>query len=361
MRKTILLIFILFSSKNILAQDSLSLIFTGDIMGHESQLLSAKKGRNEFDYKPCFQYIKPLLLEADFTIGNLEVTLPGRKPYTGFMPLPIFRSPDSYADALNDAGFDILFNGNNHANDGMRRGVRHTIDKLDQLEIYHSGTFKNKKEREERYPLIVVKNGFTLAFLNYTFVGTNGIPTIKPSIINKSDTSQIKIDLEKAKKINPDFIIAFLHWGKEHSLEISAKQKEQTAFLLKNGVDMIVGMHPHVVQPIEIIEYQTSKHLIAYSLGNFISNHTMPNADGGIILKVLLKKDSNQKVEIAKAGYVPVWRYIDKIPKKSYFVIPIANYEQNPSNFPILNLTDDAALKSFAEIVRIRLNFPEWK
>lgn len=361
MRKTVLLIFIFLSCKNIFAQDSLTLIFTGDIMGHESQLLSAKKSKNRYDYKPCFQYIKSILKDADLAIGNLEVTLPGRKPYTGFMPLPIFRSPDAYAEALKDAGFDILFNANNHANDGIRRGVRHTIDKLDQLEIHHSGTYKNKKEREEKYPLIVEKNGFTLAFLNYTFVGTNGIPTIKPSVINKSDTNQIKIDLEKAKKINPDFIIAFLHWGKEHSLEISAKQKEQTAFLLKNGVDMIVGMHPHVVQPIEIIEYPTDKHLIAYSLGNFISNHTVPNADGGIMLKVLLKKDSKQKVEIAKSGYLPVWRYIEKKPKKSYFVIPVADYEQNPSNFPVLNQTDESALKSYTESVRIRLNFPEWK
>lgn len=359
-KKYLFLFILFFFFKDLFSQENLSLIFTGDIMGHEAQILSAKKRRNNYDYNTCFQYVKPLIESVDIAIGNLEVTLPGHKPYTGFMALPIFRSPDAYADALKNAGFDVLFNANNHANDGMRKGVKHTIDKLDAINMLHSGTFKNSIERKEKYPLMVEKKGIKLAFLNYTFIGTNGIRTIKPSVVNKLDTNQIKMDIAQAKVNKADFIIAVLHWGEEHHLDYSETQKAESDFLIINGVNMIVGMHPHVVQAIEYQQTNDSKVLVAYSLGNFISNHNMPNADGGIMLKINLTK-INGIVEITKSGYLPVWRYIEKAKKKSYTVLPISDFEKNPQKFPALDSNSIMLLQSYAKSVRTRLKFDEWK
>ncbi|MEO6189274.1 MAG: CapA family protein, partial [Saprospiraceae bacterium] len=142
------------------AQDTLHLLFTGDIMGHERQILSARQGLGRYDYRPCFQYIKPFLEKVDLAVGNLEVTLPGHWPYTGFIMLPVFRSPDALAEALLWAGFDILMTANNHANDSQRRGIRHTINTLRSLGIRQTGTFKNAAERATNYPLLLNHNGF---------------------------------------------------------------------------------------------------------------------------------------------------------------------------------------------------------
>lgn len=222
-------------------------------MGHESQILSAKTGWKQYDYKPCFQYVKPILENADLAIGNLEVTLPGSWPYTGFIVAPIFKSPDALAEALKDAGFDVLTTANNHSNDSQRKGINNTIETLKKLNIYQTGTFKNAEDRALRYPLIVHQNHISLAFLNYSCVGTNYIPTLKPTIVNLFDTVKIKNDFIAARNLKADFIIVLIHWGIEHNINESNDQILQAEFLARQGADIIVGMHPHVVQPIRQI------------------------------------------------------------------------------------------------------------
>jgi len=337
----------------------LSLLFVGDIMGHTPQIKSAEIQKNKrYDYKPCFEYIAPILRKADLAIGNLEVTLPGRPPYTGY---PIFRSPDDLARDLHWAGFDVLLTANNHSNDGKKQGVIHTIETLRNLGIHQTGTFKNKKEKELFYPLIINKNGFKLAFLNYTY-GTNDIPTTPPTIVNKINKYTILQDLNKAKKLQPNAIIVVLHWGYEYQLIENNKQKQLAEWLLSQGADLIIGAHPHVVQPIieKVItpsKQPTQKKLIAYSLGNFISNQESPHTDGGVMLEVILDKSpSINKAVIHQTRFIPIWRHIQKdYGKITYRVLPIAAMESARYSPIRLEVKEEQNMKNFARITRARL------
>ena len=339
--------------------DTLRLLFTGDIMGHAPQIKSAEVSPGKYDYRPCFKYVKPILERADLAIGNLELTLPGKSPYTGY---PMFRSPDALADALKYAGFDILVTANNHANDSHGAGVVHTIEVLRDLGLQQTGTFKNQRDRGLFYPLMVYKNGFKLALLNYTY-DTNGVPTQAPTVVNLIDTAQIARDLAEARARKPHFIIVVMHWGIEYQLEENAEQRRLAKFLIRHGADMIIGSHPHVVQP---IRWETATTLdgaskevpVVYSLGNFISNQQKPGTDGGIMFQVdLLHRKGVPYAEVGPYGFIPVWRYVHKQAngKSTYYALPVAPYERNPDAAPDLTLSAQQAMLRYAEGVRRRL------
>ena len=145
-------------------------------MGHTPQIDAARQPDGSYDFKPCFSYVKEQISNADLAIANLELTLPGKPPYTGY---PQFRSPESLANDLLDTGFDLLVTANNHSNDGHLLGVTNTLDVLDRVGLQHTGTFRNAAERTALYPLMVYEGDARIVFLNYTY-GTNGIPTPAP-------------------------------------------------------------------------------------------------------------------------------------------------------------------------------------
>lgn len=328
-------------------------------MGHESQIKSTEIEKDKlYDYSPCFKYIAPILKDADLTIGNLELTFPGKPPYTGY---PMFKSPEDLALALRHAGFNFLVTANNHSNDGWLNGVVNTINTLDEYSFYHTGTFKNADEREAFYPLIVYKGNFKLAFLNYTY-DTNGVPTKPPSIVNEIREDLIEVDMAVARALEPDAIIVILHWGEEYQLIESKKQRDLAQKLADWGADLIVGAHPHVVQPIKtittILPDSTGKFVpVAYSLGNFISGQVKANTDGGIILDVQLKKDIvNNILWIETPQYIPVWRWREKTAegKQIYRVVPIAPYEEDASTIN-MSTADHAAMLRYARAVRKNL------
>jgi poly-gamma-glutamate synthesis protein (capsule biosynthesis protein) len=335
-------------------------------MGHTPQITSAEKVKNkEYDYSACFQYVKPVLEKADLAIGNLELTLPGKPPYTGY---PMFRSPDALAKALKEAGFDVLVTSNNHSNDSRGAGVVQTIETVRELGFQQTGTFKNQRDRDAFYPLMVYKKGFKLAFLNYTY-GTNGIPTEAPTIVNLIDTVQIAADLAEAVSRKPHYIIAIMHWGLEYQLTENAEQRKITQFLLKNGADMIIGAHPHVVQPIKKEQIklgngQNKEAVVVYSLGNFISNQRQPNTDGGILFQVdLLKTKGSPEVRVGQHGFIPLWRYIHKpaTGKATYYALPVSIFERNPDLFKNMASSSRSIMLQFAEKLRKRLNYKEIK
>lgn len=347
------------------AQDSipgnpwqLKLLFVGDIMGHGSQIESATIGKNQYDYNPCFEYIAPILQQADLAIGNLELTLPGKPPYQGY---PQFRSPKALAPALRNAGFDLLVTANNHSNDSGLEGVLNTISTLEEYGFYQTGTFKNQETRDAFYPLLIYKNGFRLAFLNYTY-DTNGIPTRAPSIVNEIKEDQIEKDMAVARQLQPDAIIVIMHWGLEYQLQENVKQQALAQKLADWGADLIIGAHPHVVQPIETITTflpdSTEKMVpIAYSLGNFISGQIKANTDGGLIVEITIQKDTTTgAVTLAQPQYLPVWRWVQKHldGKRTYRVVPISPYESN-ANLINMNATEHAAMFRFAKATRKNL------
>ena len=256
-----------------------SLYFAGDAMQHIAQIESALQTDGTYSYKECFTYVKEQVSEANLAICNLEVTL-GGEPYRGY---PQFSAPDEFASALKDAGFDILLTANNHCLDRRNKGLIRTLDVLDSLGIAHVGTYRDSAERDSLYPYLTTVNNITFAILNYTY-GTNGIPANPPCIVNLIDTAQILIDINKARAKKADVIIACMHWGDEYVLKQNKTQEQLTDWLIENGVDHIIGNHPHVIQPTELRKdkYNGGHHFIAYSLGNYISNMSARNTDIGM-------------------------------------------------------------------------------
>lgn len=283
--------------------DSLSLLFVGDLMQHKGQIDIARRPDGSFDYEACFYHVASEIRKADVAVANWEVTL-GGKPYTGY---PAFSAPDEFLYAVRKAGFDVLLTANNHCLDRRRMGLERTIDQMDSLHIFHTGTFRNQKEREENYPLLVERKGFRIVLLNYTY-GTNGIPVSSPNVVNYIDRQQIRKDVLRARLMKPDAIIACMHWGMEYRLLPEQSERELAEYLLELGVDHVIGAHPHVIQPIEVKEDMTTpeKHVVAYSLGNFISNMSQRYTDGGVMLKLVLRK-VNGKTRLVDCGYTFVW------------------------------------------------------
>lgn len=361
-----LLLFLFLTGKNVFAQiqsdstSKINLLFVGDVMGHDPQIESAEIVKNEsYNYEPCFQYVKPIIDKADLAIANLEVTLPGKPPYRGY---PQFRSPNELALGLRLAGFDMLVTANNHSNDAGKKGVINTITTIKDYGFYQTGTFKNKEDRELHYPLVVYKNDFKIAFLNYTY-GTNGIKTRPPVIVNYIDEKLIEEDMKLAHQLKPDAIIVITHWGKEYKYVENEKQRRLAKKIFNWGADLIIGMHPHVVQPIremEVLQKDSTikKKLVTYSLGNFISGQTTPNTEGGFMFEVTLEKDKKtNKVTLGEHHYIPVWRYVYQESKKKsiYFALPISAFENGNGKHIGMDEENQKAINAFAKKTRKHL------
>jgi len=326
-------------------QTQLKLVFAGDIMGHDSQIASAlATGEPGYDYKPCFQYLRPYLEEADLVIGNLEVTFAG-EPYKGY---PAFSSPDELAAALKWAGFDILVNANNHALDRGLKGLERTIEVLDSQEIVQTGTFRDPEARTTFYPLVVEKKGIRIALLNYTY-GTNGIRDRPPAIVNRIDREQIREDMQKAFSAEPDFILVTIHWGTEYQLTESPEQQELAAFLFEQGAHAIIGSHPHVVQP---VRGEGSGNLVAYSMGNLISNQRTRHRDGGILLELTLSGDAQ---EISDFAYLPVWVWKPQTKKGTGFTLVPANLNSSSEIVSAMSPEDRYEMELFLKDTRLQM------
>jgi poly-gamma-glutamate capsule biosynthesis protein CapA/YwtB (metallophosphatase superfamily) len=330
---------------------TISLFFVGDLMGHQPMISSAKiVDSNKYEYTHWFQYITPIIEEYDFAIGNLEVAL-GGEPYTGY---PQFSSPDSYAEGAKKSGFDFLITANNHSLDRGKKGLERTIDVLDQLKIEHTGTFKNEKERNDNYPYIKILKSKKIAILNYTY-GTNGLKVELPNIVNAIDTIQIREDIKKAKALKSDFILVTIHWGSEYQRNYNDFQSNLAQWLCDEGADAIIGMHPHVVQPMEIMHPKNNKSKnipIAYSLGNFVSNQRDQYKNGGIAVGLELKIKNN-KLSFDNWSYLPFWVRLGGKPK-GYYIIPVSEWEKNPGKFE-LNSSEEQQIKQFADDTRTLL------
>ncbi len=274
-----------------------TLLFAGDLMQHDGQIKAARMSDGTYNYDDVFKRVKPEISEADIAIGNFEVTL-GGPPYKGY---PQFCAPDEYLNAAIDAGFDVLLTSNNHCVDTRERGLRRTIDMMDSLGVKHLGTYKNAAEREKYYPFFMEYDGIRICLLNFTY-GTNGIPVPAPFVVNMMDTTEIAADLKIAKSLNPDVIIAFPHWGIEYVQQPNREQRRLVDWMLRNGVDHVIGGHPHVIQPFEVVKQNGKDHLVVYSLGNYVSNMTKINTDGGAMVRMTLTKRGD-KTEMTDCDY----------------------------------------------------------
>jgi len=313
------------------SNEKITLLFLGDIMGHDEQIWSAEnRETHTYSYDDVFQYVKDDISEADIAIANFEVTLAG-PPYAGY---PAFSSPVPLAAACINAGIDVFTTANNHAADRGKKGILSTIYRLDSLGIAHTGTFSDPASRDSLYPMIIQNNGFSLALLNYTYA-TNGITVPPPVIVNMLEKNTVTADIEKARSKNPDAIILFLHWGTEYDTVPSKIQTDLADFFFNRGVDLIIGSHPHVLQRMEWTKSETDmKDRIAiYSMGNYVSNQRRTGTDGGTMVRIELTKEVDS-LYVSAAGYYLTWVYtpIEKYRKK-FFVLPCSKFENKPEFF----------------------------
>ena len=311
-------------------QDKISLLFIGDIMGHDEQIWSAEnRETHEYNYDDVFQYIKPVISATDIAIANFEVTL-GGPPYMGY---PQFSSPATLAVACKNAGIDCLVTANNHAADRGKNGIINTINRLDSLGIPHTGTFLSQACRDSLTPLMIKRNGASIALLNYTF-STNGITVPQPVIVNMLDKELITRDVKKAKDKKADIIILFLHWGTEYDTIPSRSQTDFAEYFHTLGVDLVIGSHPHVLQKMVWNKKDSIVNdLVIYSLGNFVSNQRKPKTDGGSMVKVELTRNSN-KYHISNAGYYLTWVYTPIVKyRKKFYILPCSEFENRPEFF----------------------------
>ena len=342
--RVILLIFSLTIQISIsYCQDSLSLIFIGDIMGHGGQIEAAYNAETKsYNYDAVFEKIKPVLDRADITIANLEVTLAG-PPYSGY---PQFSSPDALVKSCKRNGIRCTCYPNNHSCDRRKNGMIRTLEVLDANQIPHTGTFRNSVERKHNNLLILRKGAIRIGVLNYTY-GTNGLKAQKPTSVNYIDTKTMRLDIEKSKLENLDQLIVITHWGLEYQTSPNKSQIKVAEFLLDNGADMVIGGHPHVIQ--KAIWRKEKNQLVAFSLGNFVSNQASVNTDGGMMLELTLVKNEDN-IEIKNPGYHLIWVHKPNVNgKKIYEIIPCNLYENDTT---IMNATNNSKMNLFIKNAR---------
>jgi len=305
----------------------ITLIFTGDIMQHMPQVDAAWNDElGIYTYDSCFKYISPWLSGADLAIANLETTLAG-KPYSGY---PAFSSPDALVSGMLNAGIDIVGTANNHCCDRGRTGIERTISLLDSMGMMHMGTYASFESFRKNVPMIVNTRGFKLAFLNYTY-GTNGIPVPENNVVNLINKDRMLIDLEALNDSAVDKVIVFIHWGDEYQRMPNDYQKDIAQFLFSNGADVVIGSHPHVIQPMEWEKADSvnKEKLIIWSLGNYVSNQRKRYTDGGAMVSITFQKEKG-RTSIKQAGYHLSWVYNPvQEGKKQYYILPAARYEND--------------------------------
>lgn len=305
---------------------TLTLMAVGDIMGHQEQLDAAWNPKTQsYEFAPFFQKVAPLLQQADWVVGNLETTLAGKAArYAGY---PQFNTPESLADTLREVGFTAVTTANNHSLDRREAGVLATLDQLDRVGLLHTGTFRSPEEREQ--PLVLEKEGIRMAVLAYTY-GTNGIPLPKgkPWLVNLIQPERMKADIARARALGVELVMVSLHFGGEYQRQPNAAQKKAAELCLQAGADLIIGHHPHVVQPYEwrtvtLPDGTLHTGFVAYSLGNFISAQRGDYKDVGAILQLTIVKQGKE-TKIAATELIPTYvHFYRKAGKRHYVIYPL--------------------------------------
>ena len=306
----------------------------GDVMCHNTQYWDAyNKSTDIYDFSYVFDDIKYYTDAADITVGSLETSFAGKE--RGYSNYPTFNSPDELAYAVKDIGVDVLSTAGNHCLDMGFSGLSRTIDVLDEAGISHLGTYKTQEDRDT----ILFKDvkGIKIAFINYTY-GTNGIPipSGKPFSVNLIDKDLIKKDIEAAKSQDADVIVACMHWGTEYRTTANPEQEELADFLFQNGVDIILGNHPHVLEQMEkknvtLADGTVKECFVIYACGNFICDQNAENTRNSIILNLTITKHKDKKITIDSANYIPIYMY--KNPSLSIKRMKVLDIEKTISNY----------------------------
>ncbi len=358
----------------------IELVFAGDLLIHLPILNQGINPDGTADFSWLFRYTKDIFHEADLAFGNMEGTITGM-PYYGY---PIFRAPEELAQNLREAGFDYLTTVNNHAMDAGLEGVFSTLEALQGAGIGTIGT--RLSEKEKGYVLVDCK-GIRLAFSAFSYETArnggnrtlNGAPIpkeaeklidtfcVEPGLsdIHAADEKLLRDRVAAMRAEEPDLVIFFMHWGIEYAKEADNWQKHYAQILADAGVDLVIGSHPHVVQPLVTLPANSpsGQMICYYSLGNFVSNQQPQtgNSDGraeeGALARVLIEK-TEEGTDILLADYIPLYMYKTypgyPIENKTYgWALPVEAALQDPEKYEATALIPrlEKALASSREVM----------
>ena len=304
----------------------LSLFMVGDVLIHKSVLLDAYDSQTDkYYFKDMFSYIAPMLKKYDLRYCNQESTIGGKS--LGYSAYPGFNSPDEIGDTLVDMGFNLVSLANNHSLDKGINAVTYSNSYWKSKNIMIAGTYDSEEERNTIN--IYEKNGIKFAFLSYTTISNNTVPN--NYILNMYSNERAAADIKKAKDQGAEVIIVAMHWGTEYTNEETYSQQQIAEYLSNQGVNLIIGAHPHVVEPITYV----NDTLVIYSLGNFISNQLFLdyNAGTGMIATVDIVVDKDGKVTFENLDYELILSYAENNTS-------VADNSRNFKVIPYSKLTD---------------------
>lgn len=298
-----------------------TLAAVGDIMLYDTQLADAQQADQTYDFTDCFSAVSPYTMSADLTVGNLELNMTDSTPYAG---KPYWNAPESFANTLADLGFDVMLTANTYSITNGINGLASTAKFLNTAGIDNVGTHITDPGQAGGAVLREV-NGIKIAFIGFT-KGVDGrtlpanneyavdlLYTDYNGAYSKINTSGILQRIDDAKALNPDIIVAMVHWGGEYELEVTDSQKDITDLLLKNDVDVILGTHSHVVGPMGFVDVKNNdgdqKHcFVAYSLGNFVADMDKDYTMDSVILNLeFTKSGETGETTISAADYTPLY------------------------------------------------------
>lgn len=332
-----------------------SIVSTGDILIHSPFLTSYYDEETDtYDFKEIFQYVKQYTQQADYAVANLEVSLSGNAPYSGY---PCFNCPDAILDALKDSGFDMLLTANNHVGDTGVSGFERTQSVIGQKGFDWMGSVQNLTDK--RYKVVDV-NGIKIGMVNYSYIGymdgttyLNGVP-ISDDFAAKLNTfdynnldafySEMEQMMTDMKNDGAEATIMYIHWGEEYHLEPMDYQKEIAQKIADIGFDVTIGGHPHVIEPVEVITSKSGKKMpVLYSMGNELSNQRRellaediptPHTEDGLLFYTNFSRKGDGSVELTSIDVLPTWvnMYYNENGRRTYEIAPL-DKEADWANF----------------------------
>ncbi len=283
-------------------------VFTGDMLGNDELLARAERyaGGNGYDFMPMLAEVAPIISGADWAVCHQETPVsPDNSEVTYY---PQFSAPFQLVEAESAIGYDACSTASNHSLDYGAQGVSETLATLERYGIRHTGTARSRAEARE--PTIYEVGDARIAHLSYTY-GTNGIPKPNPWSVNLIDPERIRADARRASEAGADVVVVSMHWGKPLHQEVSAKQEKLADAVFESPyVDLIVGDHAHVVQP---VEQRPDGRWVFYGLGNFLAQMDVPASDpdpphrDGVIMEVTFTPTGDGDWRIDQVGYIPTF------------------------------------------------------
>ena len=355
----------LFPAKN---PQTITVGSVGDVIIHDPFLRSSQcKSGDDYNFSDCFKFMKDIYEEQDYVAANLETSLAGKSAkYSGY---PLFNSPDSIADALHENGIDLMLLANNHIYDKGKSGFDRTMKVLSEKEYDYTGARQNSGQAK-----YLIKNikGIKVGFINYTYetpsssgkaLNGNKMDSESAALLNSFKPRNLEPFYEEAarqigimKLAGAEFIIFYPHWGEEYKLEAYGYTTSMAKKMCDLGADAIIGGHPHVVEPVDVITSSdgSRKTFVAYSMGNHISNQrremisSMPSGhtEDGIMVNLEITRNENGKTQLTGVEIIPTWVYKKGQDNPTYYVIPVNKADEVESMTGIGGITGSCRASS---------------